>query len=263
MKIRKVWKNNMIIGFPVWFAIMSMAAEITAQDMSGKQIIQEVNDQFNPQTSYAKSKMTIITTSGDKRTLVSESWRKGAGEKTLVRYLEPKRVKGQAVLMLNSADDIWAYFPRTGRVRKLASHAKKQKMQGSDFSYEDMGGGDAFIDEYSAKRLEDEKVDKQACFKVELIRNPDSDQTYSRLVLWIVKENFVPIVIDYYSENDPTLNEKQLVQSDIRVIDDLPTAFKVVMYNKMDNTQTEVNVLDAKYNLDLDDNMFTERSLKK
>jgi len=59
------------------------------------------------------------------------------------------------------------------------------------------------------------------------------------------------------------LNEKQLVQSDIRVIDDLPTAFKVVMYNKMDNTQTEVNVLDAKYNLDLDDNMFTERSLKK
>jgi outer membrane lipoprotein-sorting protein len=249
--------------FLVFLSILFLAPVINAQEMTGKDIIQKVNDLFNPQTNYAISKMTITTTSGDKRTFITESWGKGAGEKTLVRYLEPKRVMGQAVLMLNNADDIWTYFPRTGRVRKLATHAKKQKMQGSDFSYEDMGGGDAFIDEYTAKRLEDEKVDEQSCYIVELIRNLDSDQTYSRVVLRIVKENFVPIVIDYYSENDPTLHEKQLIQSDISNVDGLPTAFKIVMYNKMKNKQTSMEILDVKYNLELDDRMFTERNLKK
>lgn len=233
------------------------------QEMTGDDIIAKVNDLFNPTTSYSKSKMIIMTTSGEERTLVSESWAMGAGEKTLVRYTEPARVKGQAVLMLNNADDIWMYFPRTGRVRKMATHAKKQKMQGSDFSYEDLGGGDAFIDEYFAKRLEDDKKDGQACYVVELSRKPDSDQTYSRLVLWVLKDNFVPITIDYYGENDPGLHEKTLTQSDVRIIDDLPTAFRVEMYNIMDNTRTVMELLEIEYNLKLDDDMFTERNLKK
>ncbi len=246
---------------PAFFIMMITA--LYSQEMTGGVIINKVNDLFNPATSYSKSKMVIVTTSGDKRTLVSESWSKGAGEKTLVRYTDPARIKGQAVLMLNNADDIWMYFPRTGRVRKLASHAKKQKMQGSDFSYEDMGGGDAFIEEYDAQRLKDDKKEGSDCYVVELTRKPDSDQTYSRLLLWVVKENFVPIHMEYYSEKNPTIHEKTLTQSDIRVIDDLPTAYKIVMFNKMDNTQTEMELLEVRYNLELDDAMFTERNLKK
>ena len=81
--------------------------------------------------------------------------------------------------------------------------------------------------------------------------------------MWVIKENFVPIVIDYYHEKDPAQLEKQLVQSDIRIIDDIPTAFKVVMYNKDDNTQTEMEMLDVKFNVNPPDKMFTERGLKK
>jgi outer membrane lipoprotein-sorting protein len=165
--------------------------------------------------------------------------------------------------MLNNADDIWMYFPRTQRVRKLATHAKKQKMQGSDFSYEDMGSGDAFITDYTPERLKDEKMKGYDCYQVELTRKPGSDMSYSRLIMWVIKENFVPVVIDYYHEDDPSLHEKRLTQSDIRTIDDLPTAMKVVMLNKNDNTQTEMELLEVKYNLTLDDSLFTERSLKK
>jgi len=86
-------------------------------------------------------------------------------------------------LMLNNADDIWMFFPRTQRVRKLATHAKKQKMQGSDFSYEDMGSGDAFIEDYDAQRLEDEMREGHDCFKLELTRKEGSDMSYSRLIL--------------------------------------------------------------------------------
>jgi outer membrane lipoprotein-sorting protein len=234
-----------------------------SQELTGEDIIQKVNDLFNVESGYAKAKMTIQTTSGQKRTFIYESWSKNKGEKNLVRYLEPRRVKGQATLMLNNADDIWMFFPRTQRVRKLASHAKKQKMQGSDFSYEDMGSGDAFIDDFSPKRLKDEKMEGYDCYKLELTRKPASDVSYSRLIMWIIKENFVPVVIDYYDEDDPSLHEKRLVESDIRVIDNIPTAMKVVMYNKNDNTQTELELLEVRYNVTLADSMFTERGLKK
>jgi outer membrane lipoprotein-sorting protein len=240
-----------------------LSASLIGQNLTGDEIIKKVNDLFNVESGYAKSKMIIVTTSGSKRTFIYESWQKNKGEKNLVRYLEPRRVKGQAVLMLNNANDIWMFFPRTQRVRKLASHAKKQKMQGSDFSYEDMGSGDSFLEDFITKRLKDEKMEGKECYQLELTRKPDSDLSYSRLVMWIIKENFVPIVIDYYDEKDPTHLEKRLVESDIRIIDNIPTAMKIVMYNKNDNTQTEMELLEVRYNIKLDDSMFTERGLKK
>ena len=243
--------------------ILLLVPSVFGQELTADDIIQKVNDQFNTETSYGKSKMTIVTTSGQKRTFLQESWSKDQGEKNLVRYLEPRRVKDQAVLMLNHADDIWMFFPRTQRVRKLATHAKKQKMQGSDFSYEDMGSGDAFIEDFISKRLEDEQKEEQDCYKLELTRKEEGGSSYSRLIMWIIKENFLPVVIEYYDEKDPTYLLKTMVASDFRVIDGIPTSMKVVMYNQNDNTQTEMELLEVKYNITLTDDMFTERSLKK
>jgi len=246
----------------VLVAMLSSSVSL-AQDLTADEIIQKVNDQFNTETSYAKSTMTIVTTSGQKRTFLQESWSKDRGEKNLVRYLEPRRVKDQAVLMLNNADDIWMFFPRTQRVRKLASHAKKQKMQGSDFSYEDMGSGNAFVDDFISTRLEDEQKEGKDCFKLELTRKEGTNSSYSRLVMWVIKENFLPVVIEYYDENDTSYLLKTMVASDFRVIDGIPTSMKVVMTNENDNTQTEMELLEVEYNIPLSDDMFTERSLKR
>jgi outer membrane lipoprotein-sorting protein len=248
----------------VWLLILLSTGLPGQEDsLTGEKIILKVNDVFNPQSAYSKARMTILTTSGDKRTFVFESWAKNRGEKTLVRYLEPSRAKGQATLMLNHSDDIWMFFPRTQRVRKLASHAKKQKMQGSDFSYEDLGSGDTFIEDYIALRLEDEKNEGYDCYLLELSRNEKADSSYPRLKIWVIKENFFPLVIDYYDEKDPDRLLKRLVQSDVRQIDGIPTAFKMVMFNQDDSTQTELEILEMRYNLPLEDSLFTERALKK
>ncbi len=252
-------KNILILSL----AVLLLAPALLSQDLTGKDIIEKVNALINVSTSYSKSKMTITTTSGQKRTFLSESWSKDQGEKNLVRYLEPTRIKGQAILMLNNADDIWIFNPRTQRVRKMATHAKKMKMQGSDFSYEDMGGGDLFIKDYSAKRMTDEKKEELDCYKLELTPNEGINTSYSKLVLWIVKENYVPVVIDYYDENSPDRVLKTLIQSDIKVIDGLHTAMKFVMISRNDNTQTDMEMLEVKFNIELEDSMFTERELKK
>jgi hypothetical protein len=235
---------------------------LTAQELTGPQIIEKVNDLLNPETMWGKSEMTIQTSSGQERTFVYESWSSNHGEKNLIRYLEPVRVKDQAILMLNYSDDIWMYFPRTNRVRKLASHAKKQKMEGSDFSYEDMGAGDSFVKDYISKRLEDHNVNGQSCFQVEMIKNPDTDVSYSHLVMFVHRDNFVPIQVDYYDEDHPDLKIKTLKQSDIQIIDHIPTSMIMIMINNLDNSQTRMEILEVKYNLPLEDELFTERGMK-
>ena len=86
-------------------------AALQGQSPTGPEIINKVNELMNQQTIYSKSQMTITTSTGSTRTFESESWSKDQGEKNLIRYLAPARVKGQSTLMLNHADDIWVYFP--------------------------------------------------------------------------------------------------------------------------------------------------------
>jgi len=234
-----------------------------SQELTAGDIIDRVNDTMNRPTVVATTKMIITTTSGQKREFVFESYSKDKGEKSLIKYLSPKRVKGQAVLMLNNADDIWMYFPRTNRVRRLATHAKKQKMGGSDFSYEDMGSGDAWTEDFISRLLEDEKIGDISCYKLELSIKEDAESGYSRMVMWIDKENFVPLQIDYYDEDDLELHLKRLTLSDIRRIEDIPTPMKMVMVDLQDNTDTIMEYENITYKEDLPNNLFTERGMKE
>jgi outer membrane lipoprotein-sorting protein len=218
---------------------------------------------MNLPTVSATTKMIITTTSRQKREFVFESYSKDKGEKSLIKYASPKRVKGQAILMLNNADDIWIYFPRTNRVRKLATHAKKQKMEGSDFSYEDMGSADAWIEDFISRLLEDEKIDDIPCYKLELTIKENAESGYSRMVMWINKGNFIPLQIDYYDEDDPELHLKRLTLSDIQLIEDIPTPMKMVMVDLQDNTDTIMEYENITYKADLPDDLFTERGMKE
>ncbi len=244
-------------------SILMFLSSSNAQAQTAQEIIQKANDIMNQETVFMKAKMTINTTSGQTRELFYDSYSKDHGKKSLIKYTAPRRVNGQAMLMLNNADDIWSYFPRTNRVRKLATHAKKQKMQGSDFSYEDMGSGNSFVTDFTHVRKKDEKKQGHDCYVIELNKKKEIDSNYSRLVAWIDINNYVIRAIDYYDEKDSALKTKTLLLTDIKVVNDIPTPMKMTMKNLLDNTQTLSESLEVKYNIKLEDAMFTERGLKK
>jgi outer membrane lipoprotein-sorting protein len=233
------------------------------EDLTADQILETLTETMNPEQSQGIMTMTIVTSSGQERTFEYETYSKGQGEKSLMKYLKPQRVKGQTILMLNDANDIWTYFPRTKRIRKLATHAKKQKLEGSDFSYEDMGASNTFIEEYDALRLKNEKIEGRQCFKMELTRHPDGDAGYSRIMLWIDQEQYVPLVIDYYHDDDPELKEKQLICSNIKLIDGIYTPMSCTMYNQLDNTHTSMEIVEVSYGVDLPDDLFTEMGMQR
>jgi outer membrane lipoprotein-sorting protein len=230
-----------------------------ADELTGPEIIQKVSDQMNQETSYAVMKLTIVTTTGKEREFIYESFSVNEGEKSVIKYKSPVRVKGQAMLFLNNADDIWSYDPRTDRVRKLATHAKKQKMQGSDFTYEDMGSGNSFVTDFNAERLEDEKIEGNDCYKIVLTKNDEGTSNYAGIVMWVIKKNLVPAVIDYYDKDNPEICAKRLIQSNIKEFSGIPTPTRMTMHNNLDDSDTKLEITECRYNIEIGRSRFTQR----
>jgi outer membrane lipoprotein-sorting protein len=233
------------------------------QELSPEYIIRKVDEVMNPPTAYSKVKFINVLESGKVRRFEYESWAKEKGKKMLIRYTAPRRVAGQAILLLNNANDIWMYFPRTNRIRKMASHAKKQKFEGSNFTYEDFGSGDAFVKDFHSKLVGEERKNGRACYKLELIRKPEADISYSRLILWVDRQLFIPIEIHYFDDINPNRLKKILLLEDIEIIQHIPTAKKMIMKNVENRTETRMELLHVQYNLKISDRMFTEHALKR
>ncbi len=243
--------------------ILFIVASIFAQQAipTGAELVEKMSEIMTQENSTAIMTQTITTSSGKQRTFEFEMFTANEGEKTLMRYLKPSAARGQAFLMLNNADDIWTYFPRTKRVRKLSSSSKNQKVQGSDFSFEDMGSGDSWKTEYISNNLGTEKYDGTDCWKLESIGIPDENPSYPKMEVYMRKIDFYPIKIDYFDEND--FIEKTLLMSDIKEIEGVPTAMQMTMKNHLEGTETTMQTLSITYSWEPPDSFFTERELKK
>lgn len=246
----------------LWLAgygfILSSAAAVFAQELTLQQIIQKIDSTENIGSSVAVIRQTIITSGGQQRTLEMKAYRKNHNEKQLLVYTAPRRVAGDKILMLNNGDDIWFYTPRTDRARHLASHARRQRVQGSDFAYEDLAAGKIETD-YTYRLLGEENLQGSRCYQIELVPKPGGPH-YSKLVLWAEKEKFITRRIDYYEEERVV---KRLHCEDLRQIDGHWTAMRLVMENLLEGGKTTMELFDVQYDVALEDALFTTRALKK
>ena len=238
--------------------MITMANLIIAAELSIDEIITKIDQTERVKSAISTSSQTIVTSSGKTRTMEMESYSKDMNDKQLMIYTAPRRVKGDKILMLNDGDDIWFFTPKTNRVRHLASHAKRKKVQGSDFSYEDMSGG-KIQENYNYKLIGSEEVAKNECYKIELIPKP-SGPHYSKMILWADKEKFISRKIDYY-EDDELI--KRLILSEIEEIDGNWTAKKMVMKDLINGGETTMQVSKIQFDVEIDDSVFTTNNLKK
>ncbi len=244
----------------ILFILLSFVMGLAAQEPTGKSVLDKIIDLMNPVNARGIMKQTIETTSGQLRTFEYETFAGNKGENQLMRYRAPGRVKGNAMLMTDFSDNIWMFNKRTNRVRKLASHAKKQKFEGSDFTYEDMGSGDSWRADYSPKIAGSDKLDGEKCWLLEMAA-VNEDLSYSKMVIWARSGDFFPVRIDYYDENSAFT--KSLLLEDIRNIEGFLTPFKMTMKNHLEKTQTVMEYVEVTYDITFEKNFFSERNLKK
>ncbi len=244
--------------FIISVILLTAMNTVQAQELSPREIINRIDATERVASSESVAKQIITTSGGKKRTLGMKAFTKDMNDKQLMIYTSPKRVKGDKILMLNDGDDIWFYTPKTDRVRHLASHAKRQKVQGSDFAYEDMSGG-KIEEDYTYTLMGEEKVSGQPCYKFELIPT-EKGPHYSKLILWADKKKFITLKIDYYEDGELL---KRLDCHDVQHIDGHWYAMRLVMTNLKEGGQTAMETLEIKFDIEIKDNVFTTKNLKR
>lgn len=229
-----------------------------AQTPSVTAIMEKVSHNEKIASSITHLDQTIITSKGGTRTLSIEGYSKHGGDDQLTVYTGPARVKGDKILMLHGGNDIWFYTPRTDRVRHLASNARKQKVQGSDFAYQDLEQRD-YKKDFKITFLGTEAMDHVDHYKLEAIPT-ETGPTYDKLILWIDPKKFTVSKTDFYEDG---LLLKTLIAADVRKTGAYWMAYKLEMYNHQSGSKTLIETKDIQVDVDLDDAQFSTQNLKR
>ena len=234
-------------------------ATVTLYGQTVDEILDKVEANEEAATSRIEMTQLIIPANGEERKSKLISLSMDKGDKGLMEYITPSRIKGMKILMLNDGDDIWFYSPRTSRVRKIASHQKKQSVNGSDFSYEDMSMQDMRKD-YNGVLEGLAKLNGKNCFKI-IMKAKDDSKTYAKTITWIDTTNYVMLKTELYDEDQELW--KVMVMENIEKISGYWTPKKIEMKNIQKGSRTIMVMDKVAYDIKLKKNLFSERNLKR
>jgi len=127
------------------------------------------------------------------------------GDKSLSVFNKPRDIKGTAFLSYTHAlvaDEQWIYLPALKRVKRISSSNKSGPYLGSEFAFEDLTSFEVL--KYSYRFLREEIYNGVDSFVIESY--PQYEYSgYTRHIVWVDKERYIPLKTDYYDRKDSLL----------------------------------------------------------
>lgn len=256
IKVKKVLSLTLVLVF-------ILGIVVNADDLTGKDIITKVDQEMKAENKIMEQEMILESSSGSKRNRSLQVYNKQGDEndKMMARFTEPANIKGTGFLMVG--EDMWLYLPALDKVKRIAGSAKQGSFMGSDLSYEDMEalGNTGFSKDYDIERLEDKTIEgfEQETYYLRLIPK-EKDVTYSKLEMYVDKEQFLPLKINYYQDENLV---KVLTTSDHEEIDGKNMAMVMEMKNIDSGSKTILKIKDVEFPEEMQDGLFTVRYLER
>jgi len=184
------------------------------------------------------------------------------GDKSLIIFDTPADVKGTAFLTYSHAtrpDDQWLYLPALKRVKRISSSNKSGPFMGSEFAYEDISSQE--VEKYAYKFIKDDVIDDRDAFLIE--RYPQYKHSgYTRQRVWIDKDMYQPLKIDFYDRKDALL--KTLTYHDYKqYLDRYWRPARMEMINHQTGKSTILYWSDYALNTGLKKRDFDRNALKR
>lgn len=256
--------NRLVFAGLCLLIVMTLAPLGKASAMTGREVYEKVHElRQRALDRRVEGTLVLFDKGGTTRSRSLIEYSKKADPeayKVLVVFQTPPDLKDVGFLIharTFSDRDLWAYFPEFKRVRRIPTTSQDDAFFGTDFSYDDFGGPPN-LDDYSFSIQGEEVVDGKPCYVVEV--TPKVHRKYTRFVAWVAKDLWVHLKIVYY-------RDKELYRSgrftDLRMVDDIPTAYKVRMENNTTGHATELTVDAIQYHTRFPDDLFSQRSLER
>ena len=179
-------------------------------------------------------------------------------QKALVEFTNAQD-KGTRYLKLNK--ELWIYFPSEQDVVKISGHMLKERMMGSDVSYEDALESDVLHTKYAASLTGEEAFEGHDCYVVTLDATV-KDAPYYRRTMWVDKHLFIEWKEELYAKSGTLLKVKHVL--DVKDIGGRNFPTRVEMVNKLRrDSKTVFSMDDLVFDVKLPENQFTLQSLQR
>ncbi len=256
--MRSVWKVVLFLG---------LASALIAAEKPGVQtIVNKANivAYYQGKDGKATVKMTITSKQGQKRSrefiILRKDVKDGGDQKYFVYFQKPADVRKMVYLVdkhtaKNRDDDRWLYLPALDLVKRIAASDKRTSFVGSDFLYEDISGRNLDNDTHELIQTTDK------LFVVKNVpKQPDSVE-FGYYNVSIDRKTYVPVKMEFYDKKGKLY--RTIESTKVEEIQGFPTVVKSVVSNLKTGSRTEMEFSKVKYNINLKDNIFTERYLRR
>ncbi|MDY6854894.1 MAG: outer membrane lipoprotein-sorting protein [Thermodesulfobacteriota bacterium] len=253
MKGRRI-QSTILLGV---FLIIYGAGSTFAED-SGNAILQEIDEITNaPLDEMSDMRIILLDKKGNRKERLLKTWAKYFKDKDswrIIKFLSPTDVRGVGFLVL-AEDKMYLYLPAFHRIRRIASHSKKESFMGSDLSFSDMETK-RLCEDYEARLL---KEDSDNYF-LELIRRPGSEKPYFRIKMTVEKSSNVPIYMESFDEGN---NLWKVWKMTPYKSGKYYTVSRMEVEEKKKEHVTIVERENIQFDQGLEDKIFTQRFLKR
>ncbi len=176
------------------------------------------------------------------------------------RVLAPPKSEGQGFLRIKTR--LWNYLPSAERTILIPPSMMLDDFMGSDFSNDDFVKMSYLARDYDANIKGEEEIDGFGVYHLELTPHPSAPVTYGKLEVWLRRKDAAPVRFVFYNEKMERI--RTLHYSNFRSFGDheVPAVWR--MENHKDKgRETTVTILEAQYNINVPDNIFTRGNLEK
>jgi len=175
---------------------------------------------------------------------------------TIFRFLSPASVRNITLLSLNDGDQINLYMPAYRRVRRIAGAGRQETFAGTNFTYEDIGGGFEREDYEYELTGEDEEN-----YIIELFPlDPESE--YSRQVMKVDKELFFFSRIDFYDLEETLWRVLEVLE--VEELEDGTVRFREISLSDVkENSRSVLKLEEIEDDIDLPANFFSVRTIQR
>jgi hypothetical protein len=185
---------------------------------------------------------------------------------SLDMIISPIADRGTNMLVWKKADqddnDFWLYLPALGKVKRIASSSdggETGSVFGTEFSIED--ASPRKIKDYIYKILGEETFNNRPVWKIESVPTEARAKKtfYSKVVSLVDKERFVKLKDVLYNRQGQVF--KQWFAKNVEKIDGVWIVTNAAMINLSSRRITNYDILSIGFNMEIDDEFFTLRSM--
>lgn len=208
----------------------------------------------------ATVEMEIIDAEGRVRNrefiILRKDQRDGGKQKFYVYFKRPSDVKNMVFMVhknIETEDDRWLYLPALDLVKRISSGDKRTSFAGSHFLYEDISGRSTDSDLH-------ELIEETPTHYI--IKNvpKDKDVKFDYYLVHVNKTTFLPELIEYFNKDQ---KYKTIEALETKEIDGLITVTKMQVADLINGGKTISTISKIKYNINIDESIFTERYLRQ